>query len=1162
MRRFCIFVLYTLLGLVLLAGITATAGLYYLVVVVDCPEMEESHIASILGRESPVYYRHGEEKIGVLFQGIHRQYLSYDKIPVNFINAIVAAEDDRFFQHHGVDLKGIVRAFIVNLRAGRIVQGGSTITQQTAKNLFKRESRSYKAKLKELLYALRLEYRYSKEKILEFYVNQFFVSGNGHGLGVAARYYFDKDPENLTLLESAFIAGSVKRPNYYNPFTKKTPEAVQRARARAEARAGYVLGKMLEGGMISKAQYEKARASTIVFKRGRMAYALNTIMDLVKDGLADPLVVAALEEHGISNVATSGVRIYTSVDREIQEKALYALRRHLSKLDVRLRGYRREMVQEEYGEQGYRGDTELRPGAFMFGTVRRIEQDQDGVRIYVDLAKKRLGIIDRQGLEHLLDPLVKYERQRWDSASEEDLPLLLNEIEVGDTVFVSIREITETTTPMLELERYPKVQGAVLVRQNGMIRAMVGGMSNRYYNRAVNARRLMGSTFKPFLFAAAMQLGWSPTDVLDNRRNVFVFMDRPYFPRPDHHSPHDFVSMSWAGVHSENVAAVWLLYHLLDQLTPPRLRELAAHLDMAPRQEEGQQEGYEHFKQRIRDRFGIRIDSEILAQAAYERAVRNLEADFLFEDRADDYQRLKALPYGLHFAVYRQEVLDALDEPDLQNDERKELRFRLSLLGKNFLALQGTAAALEEQRRAIRDRAGRSGLFAMFSSQPVAESRGVFVENNHGAVIFTLQQRLPDSWQVLHAEELIRRLDGLEAEQQEAFWGAVLLEDSLRYRDYLLVRRQLARELAELKKARPYSMETLAAVHDYRIMLGLQYLRALGNEAGIRSKLEPVLSFPLGSNVITLAEGVQLYETLITGNRHEPTWLTGMSADVEEDVDHTGLAIIERIESPEGKVIYAEETVTTPVLDQRVSRAVDNILQNVVLHGTGRYAGKYVRLHSKDEKKEKQLQETDLVYPLLGKTGTANQFRNAAFFGYVPVSMQEGETSLTLTDGYTVGVYVGYDNNVPMIRKTTHITGSTGALPIWCSVANAILSKEELAEQLDPVDLSFSGLGLDYGDTGHVFVPVLPERGGIVRDSAPVVRGGVPPHGPSILFYGRLSPGRHFDAERFFLPFWKNYGAIRVSRLQYLPPRQTETIAEQENPPSGQIHGENSGSVQ
>lgn len=121
----------------LLAAAVGAGGLYYLIAVVPAPELEESSINEILGRESPVFYRDGQTKLGVLFEGIHRQYLPYKDIPPTFINALIAAEDDQFFSHFGLDIPGIVRAMLVNFRAGKVVQGGSTITQQTAKNLFK-----------------------------------------------------------------------------------------------------------------------------------------------------------------------------------------------------------------------------------------------------------------------------------------------------------------------------------------------------------------------------------------------------------------------------------------------------------------------------------------------------------------------------------------------------------------------------------------------------------------------------------------------------------------------------------------------------------------------------------------------------------------------------------------------------------------------------------------------------------------------------------------------------------------------------------------------------------------------------------------------------------------------------------------------------------------
>ena len=701
MLRFIKYLFFFVLFLIVLVTASGVGVVYYLVAKAPCPEMDEAYIESILARESPIYYRDGENKIGVLFKDIHRQYLYYDQIPQNFINAIVAAEDKSFFTHYGIDIPGIIRAMMSNYKAGRVVAGGSTITQQTAKNLFKRESRSYKAKLKELLYALRLENRYSKEKILEFYTNQFYVSGNGHGLGVAARYYFDKNAAGLTILEAAFIAGSVKRPNYYNPFTKKNRKDTHKALIRADERAAYVLGNMLKQGMITKEEYEGELERDIVFNKGKTSFALNTVMDLVKEGLSTLVITEALEEHGISNISTSGARIITSIDKNLQGDTLYNLRRELSRLDVRLRGYDRDAVQKEYKKLKSHGDRTISEKAFMLGTISEINvNDPKKPVIMVKFGSKQpQGFIDRQGLDRLLTALVKFRKGLWGKPGTKDLPNLLARLQVGDRVYVSVREVDLFDgAPTLSLERYPLLQGAAMVMQQGMIRAMAGGVENRFYNRAVSAKRLMGSTFKPFVFSAALQLGWSVVDRLDNRRSVFVFMGRPYFPRPDHHSPFDFVSMSWAGVKSENVASVWLLYHLTDQLTPPRLQEVAAYLDMVPRTKGSSVEGYQSYKERMRDTYGIRVTRGTLDRAAYDRAIRNLETDFLFDDRAADYQQLKNLPYGLGFDNFRAAQVIALKDRKLKKKQRAELNLRISILRRNYLAVQSVQQSLQQYR--------------------------------------------------------------------------------------------------------------------------------------------------------------------------------------------------------------------------------------------------------------------------------------------------------------------------------------------------------------------------------------------------------------------------------------------------------------------------------
>jgi len=1123
------FIKYLFLFLILLAVLLAGAvagGLYYLVVLHPGEEISQENIQSILGRESPVYYRDGQEKIGVLFQTYHRQYLRYDQIPPQFIQALIAAEDNRFFQHYGVDPVGILRATIANIKAGRVVQGGSTITQQTAKNLFKRQSRSFEAKLKELLYALRLEYHYPKEKILEFYCNQFFVSGNGHGLGVAARYYFDKDPSQLTLLEKAFIAGSVKRPNYYNPFTKKNKRQAEIARKRAEKRAAYVLGNMLRLGMISREEYEGALYSDLVFKQGKMAYAINTIMDLVRDALSSQTMTEILSDQGISNVSTSGVRIITSVDRFLQDQTLLALRHHLSYLAVRLQGYKRNGVQKQYATMELTRTKELDPGDFVLATVKKVAKGtgkkQNQALITVDLGDDLPdGFVDAAGVDRILDAFVKHAGKRWSKVNKKrDLPRLLGQIRPGDRVFVSVRAIDDTDRIILDLERYPVIEGAALIVQEGAIRAIAGGMENRYFNRAIDARRLMGSTFKPFLFAAALQLGWNTVDPLDNRRNVFVFMDRPYFPRPDHHSPFQQVSMSWAGVHSENVAAVWLLYHLTDHLTEPRLLDVARRLDMAPRiYDNGDVEAYRLFAARIRDRFGINITRDVLRRAAYEQAVSSLEADFLFEGRAAQYAQLKQLPYGLHYDRFLEPVLAALKGKKLKPGKRAELLLRKSLLEKSFLGLEPMLPLVQEWRAYITDLQDREDGF-YFSDTRLIRPEGQLVRDEQGNVILTLKKKLPPEWHPLADSMLVNQFWNMDPDQIERFWKSVLLEGAVCVCAYEQVRAQMEQELKELVSARPYSMEVLGKIRDYRVMLGLQYLIRLGHQCGIKSTLKPVLSFPLGSNVVTLAELTRMYETLVRGDLYG----SGTHAALDDTIpaESDDFAIIERIEAPDGRVIYSREALRQGIFDKRGASAVSHVLQNVVRYGTGRYAHEHVRLHSKDPEREKELARLGLAVPLLGKTGTANDFRNASFVGYVPAP---DDTDMVFPGGYTMGVYVGYDKNRSMKIGNTHVTGSLGALPIWSDMASAVLSLEGAGDKLDPVDLTFNGLGLRYPETGQLFVPVDPKAGGRIMPGRGARHALVAPDMPVILSYGVVGEGGRFEPARWFRPFWQTGGA-------------------------------------
>nr|WP_321464746.1 transglycosylase domain-containing protein [uncultured Desulfobulbus sp.] len=1089
MLKFFKYCFVTLLLCSLLAGLAGVAGLYYLVAIAPCPEMDESAIAAILSRESPVYYRDGTTKIGVLFEGIHRQYLKYGEIPQNFINALIASEDDEYFNHFGVDVPGILRAMVANLRAGHVVQGGSTITQQTAKNLFKRESRSIQAKLKELLYALRLEHRYSKEKILEFYCNQFFVSGNGHGLGVAARYFFDKDPQDLTLLECAFIAGSVKRPNYYNPFLRKNRENAEEVRLRDEERINYVLGKMHKANMISAAEFAQLKASDLVFNQGRMAYVHNTVIDLVKEGLETPFIADVLEENGISNISTSGARIITSLDKDLQASTLQALRRQLSQLDVRLRGYKRDAVQKEYEALSYSGDDTTLPGNFVFGTIASVSSARDketSVEVQCNGAGE-IGHLSQEGFGRIADAYAKFTRGA-SRASANDRKGLLQQLQPGDRIYVSIRSVNEDGSLELDLEKYPQVEGAAYVLQEGAVRAMGGGMSNKNYNRATSAKRLMGSTFKIFLFTAAMQLGWSPVDMIDNNRQTFTFMRQSYTPQPDHRSPFSEVSLSWAGVTSENVASVWLLYHLTDHLTTDQIKELAAHLDMAPRMREGAIESYQHYKQRMRDNFGIIVTQSSIGSGVYASAINALKPDFVFDNRTDEYARIEELSYG-EFTQLRG-LVDRLNE------------FRQS-------PLQGGVVDADS---AFDNPGG-----------VLPASRGRLVRDSLGRFIFTQRTELPPNWQMLDAITLSDYLISLPSGQYDRFWNEqVQLEGVLSCNTVRQIEAQIQQERSKVDSDKLYTLDVLSSIQEFRVMLGLQYMVHMAKACGVDSNFEPVLSMPLGSNVVTLSEMTRLYESIVSGSRHDAADAgTLAAAELDGHVDPDAASIIERIETPEGRVVYTRQVVKTRVVDPKSSAAVCNILQNVIPYGTGRYAQSHVQLRSDDPERQKMLDKLRQSYPLLGKTGTANDYRNAAFLGYVPVLAQD-QSGLNLQSGYVVGVYTGFDANMPMVKGSFHVSGAQGALPVWSDIAQGILDVEKVADRIDSVDLSFNGLSLQYPSVGEVFVPVNPAAGGAMVYGANPYKQNTPPGRPASLCFGAVGDNGRFVPERLFMPYWKN----------------------------------------
>ena len=461
--------------------------IYYKITLDTTSRIERGAIDLIIASESPVFYDDGATSIGVFFEKTHRKYLQYKDIPTVFIKALIAAEDKKFLAHNGLDIKAIFRALIANIKAGKVVQGGSTITQQTAKNIFRREKKSYKAKFKELIQAFLLERKYTKEEIIEMYANQFFVNGYGKGLSIASQYFFDKDTKDLDLLESAFIAGSVKAPNRYNPFIKKSEEEKEKARQRAKLRKDYVLSAMLEINFITKYEYLEAKEKNIPFKEGKITYKLNVILDYIREQLESGYLSTILQEQGVDNIATSGISIYTSINKNIQDAALRSLRTHLPVMNVKLNGYNIRETTDTQQELLKKYPMKSRDNLPFLAQITKIEAGKENGYLSVSWENGD-GVIDYEGLKTMGDAWLKWKSGNWAVFNRKNVRMFLKNFHVGDPIPVRLVPLTkDSSETKLMLSEIPELDGGVVVLQKGMVRAMVGGFFNRFFNRSVDA---------------------------------------------------------------------------------------------------------------------------------------------------------------------------------------------------------------------------------------------------------------------------------------------------------------------------------------------------------------------------------------------------------------------------------------------------------------------------------------------------------------------------------------------------------------------------------------------------------------------------------------------------------------------------------------------------
>ncbi len=425
------------------------------------------------------------------------------EVSPHIIDAFVAAEDARFFKHQGIDVLSIIRALIKNIKAGRIEQGGSTITQQITKSLLlKNPARTYKRKVREALLSLQIEREFSKEDILYLYLNQIYLGHGLYGVESASQVYFGKSASDLDIAEAALLAGLARAPSRDSPIKYFD---------NAKIRQRYVLERMKTEGFISAEEFEEALLTEVTVQQKEerrlqeAPYFLEHIRKTVEQKYGRPLLY------------DGGLKIYTTVNLDMQRAAQDGIRMGTLELDRR-EGFRGPLFRVFIPGQEpiYRQlMDELREQPLEVDMVTR------GVVIRVDSAKKETlvkigdhyGVLPIPAMEWArpFDPETAYYETKLKDPAEVLTP--------GDVIMVRIVEKAEDASGwVLSLEQEPRAQAALLCMEarTGYVKAMVGGVDfhTSQFNRATQARRQPGSAFKPVIYAAALDKEFTPSSVI------------------------------------------------------------------------------------------------------------------------------------------------------------------------------------------------------------------------------------------------------------------------------------------------------------------------------------------------------------------------------------------------------------------------------------------------------------------------------------------------------------------------------------------------------------------------------------------------------------------------------------------------------------------------
>lgn len=527
---------FAILAGLCIGGVVLSAGALAIAIILTYPRLPSLDVLTDYRPKIPLRVYSADNVLIGEFGEERRSFLRIHEVPQPMINALLAAEDANFYQHSGVDYSGVLRAAVGNLMTGHARSGASTITMQVAKNFFLSSEKTFTRKFNEALLAFKIEHALSKDQILELYFNQIYLGQRAYGFGAAAQAYFGKSLQSLSIAEMAMLAGLPKAPSAYNPIVNP-----DRARLRQE----YVLRRMKELGFITDAQYQEALAQKLVFasQADNNGFPAQYVAEMVRQAMYDRFR---------ENAYTEGYRVYTTIDSHHQQWAYDALRAGLIDFD-RKHGYRgpesfidmSSLQGEDVGMALDDALSEIRDSGDMLPAVVQTVRGNE-VRAYMRGGK--IAVISGPGLDFARRSLggrVPAQQQ----------------IRPGAVIRIRANE-----RGYWEIVQMPEVEGGFvsLDTRTGAIKSLVGGFdfNRRSFNHVTQAWRQPGSTFKPFIYSAAIDRGLTTSTMINDAPMTFDPQDgsgQRWEPKNDDGKFLGMITMRRALSMSRNLVSVRIL---------------------------------------------------------------------------------------------------------------------------------------------------------------------------------------------------------------------------------------------------------------------------------------------------------------------------------------------------------------------------------------------------------------------------------------------------------------------------------------------------------------------------------------------------------------------------------------------------------------------------